>query len=107
MEEYAENECQSDQLYSFDFEIFGKVQKVYFRKHTQEAATKLNLHGWVKNTKRGTVIGTAQGTQESVDELKKWLTTVGSPHSRIDRAEFKNERTIAELDFDGFDIDRK
>ena len=43
----------------------------------QEKAEALNLCGWVKNTKKGTVIGTAQGELENLEELKQWLTTTG------------------------------
>ncbi|MGH0172128.1 UNVERIFIED_CONTAM: hypothetical protein FKN15_000245 [Acipenser sinensis] len=35
-------------------------------------------------------------------EQKKWLSTVGSPSSRIDRADFSNEKKISKLDFKGF-----
>ncbi|CAM4858358.1 unnamed protein product [Rotaria socialis] len=31
---------------SCDFEVFGTVQHVYFRKYTQQEAIKLNLVGW-------------------------------------------------------------
>ncbi|MBN3275118.1 ACYP2 protein, partial [Polyodon spathula] len=34
--------------------------------------------------------------------MKKWLSTVGSPSSRIDRADFSNEKKISKLDFKGF-----
>ena len=37
-------------LSAVDFEIFGKVQGVYFRKHTKSKAVKLGIKGWVKNT---------------------------------------------------------
>jgi len=32
------------------FEIFGKVQGVFFRKHTQQTASALGLRGHVQNT---------------------------------------------------------
>ena len=35
------------------FEVFGKVQGVYFRKHTQAKARELGLTGWVQNTRTG------------------------------------------------------
>ena len=38
------------------FEVFGKVQGVFFRKHTQAEAQKLHLVGWVKNTTHKTGI---------------------------------------------------
>ncbi len=62
---------------SFEFEIFGKVQKVFFRKYTQQKAQELGLVGWVKNTKAGTVVGSAQGAKEQMDKFKTWLMTKG------------------------------
>lgn len=69
------------------YEIFGKVQRVFFRKHTKEIADSLELKGWVENTVQKTVIGEALGTPENIKKLEKWLREVGSPKSRIDKAE--------------------
>ncbi|XP_041106932.1 acylphosphatase-2-like isoform X1 [Polyodon spathula] len=89
-------------LLSLDFEIFGRVQGVCFRMYTEEAGRKLGLSGWVKNTRQGTVVGQVQGAADKVNTMKKWLSTVGSPSSRIDRADFSNEKKISKLDFKGF-----
>ncbi|XP_072345668.1 acylphosphatase-2-like [Scyliorhinus torazame] len=89
-------------LKSVDYEIFGEVQGVFFRKYTGEQARKLGLVGWVKNTSQGTVIGQVQGAVEKVNLMMNWLKSVGSPMSRIDRANFSNEREISKLDFDTF-----
>jgi acylphosphatase len=93
-------------LRSCDFEIFGTVQRVYFRQHTQEQASKLKLTGWVKNTPRNTVQGHMEGRQSDVDQMKVWLQTTGSPKSRIMKAEFTNEKAITELNGKTFDIQR-
>lgn len=37
---------------------------------------------------------------------KNWLTTKGSPHSRIDKCEFNNERVIEKAEFTSFTITR-
>ncbi|XP_072164574.1 acylphosphatase-1-like isoform X2 [Diadema setosum] len=93
-------------LKSIDFEIFGKVQGVFFRKHTRLKAKEYNLTGWVQNTSRGTVIGQAQGPIDKISQMKKWLRTKGSPKSRIDKAVFSNEQEIETLTFQTFDIIR-
>lgn len=36
--------------------------------------------------------------------MKEWLQMTGSPKSRIDRCEFKEEKDIAKLDYDDFTI---
>ncbi|CAK72270.1 unnamed protein product (macronuclear) [Paramecium tetraurelia] len=82
--------------------LFGKVQGVYFRKYTQLKAQELDLVGWVQNTKKGTVIGVAQGRR--TNELKEWLKNTGSPNSIIKKTEFKNDKVIDELEYDQFDI---
>ncbi|XP_062892192.1 acylphosphatase-2-like [Mobula hypostoma] len=89
-------------LKSVDYEIFGDVQGVFFRKYTEEQARRLGLVGWVKNTAGGTVTGQVQGAAEKVNFMMNWLKSVGSPMSRIDRAHFSNERAISKLDFNNF-----
>ena len=67
-------------LYSFAIytvEVFGKVQKVYFRAHTQEKAVELGITGTVENTKRGTVVGTAYGPADKMRIFKHWLQHEG------------------------------
>ncbi|XP_006268421.1 acylphosphatase-1 isoform X1 [Alligator mississippiensis] len=98
--------CQAgaamDSLVSVDYEIFGKVQGVFFRKHTQAEGRQLGLVGWVRNTERGTVQGQVQGPAAAVRQLQQWLRDTGSPKSRIDRAEFRNEKKVATLQYEDF-----
>lgn len=93
-------------LRSCDFEVWGTVQGVYFRKHTQEQATKLNLVGWVQNTKRKTVEGYMAGEKTNIDQMKTWLEKTGSPKSKITKVQFTNEKSIKELTDKTFDIRR-
>lgn len=94
-------------LKTVDFEVFGQVQRVFFRKCTQEQGKLLGLRGWCKNTPEGTVVGTIQGPPEKIAKMKTWLQNTGSPSSRIDKAEFKNESDINEFTFTDFEIIRK
>lgn len=93
-------------LVTTDFEVFGKVQGVYFRKHTQKKASDLGLKGWVMNTAQGTVIGQLQGPQTAIDDMKTWLQKVGSPKSKIEKANFRNESPINNCAFRTFEIRR-
>lgn len=88
------------------FEVFGRVQGVYFRKHTQEEAERLGLVGWVMNKPQGTVQGEMQGPKEAVDKMKKWLSSTGSPMSVIEKAEFGSECEVDHLSFTAFEIKR-
>lgn len=94
----------SGSFVSCDFEIFGKVQGVFFRKYTQQQATKLHLVGWVKNTPSGSVQGHMEGRKDEIDKMKTWLRTTGSPKSRITKAEFANEKTVTKLDGTSFTV---
>ncbi|NXR21732.1 ACYP2 protein, partial [Cinclus mexicanus] len=112
----------SGALRSVDYEVFGRVQgngglsvlsvvsvlaliilSHYFsNQYTEQEAKKLGVVGWVKNTSQGTVTGQVQGPEEKVNEMKSWLSKVGSPSSRIDKTNFSNEKEISKLDFSDF-----
>lgn len=74
---------------SFEFEVFGKVQGVFFRKYTQAKARELGLRGWCDNMKSGTVKGEAAGDAAALEKFKQWLQHEGSPKSQIEKAEFR------------------
>ena len=76
-----------EEVVSIDFTIHGKVQGVFFRKHTQQQAVQLGLRGWVMNTAEGTVVGEAQGAPAAVQRMATWLAEVGSPKSKIKKAD--------------------
>ncbi|XP_032657824.1 acylphosphatase-1 isoform X1 [Chelonoidis abingdonii] len=95
---------EGDSLISVDYEVFGKVQGVFFRKYTQAEGKKLGLVGWVQNTEDGTVQGQIQGPSVKVRELQEWLRKIGSPKSHISRAEFRNEKKIVALEYRNFSI---
>jgi acylphosphatase len=71
------------------YEVFGKVQGVFFRKHTKTTADSLGLVGWVMNTDSATVVGQAAGPPEKIQKFSNWLCKVGSPKSRIDKCDTK------------------
>ncbi|KAM6130908.1 acylphosphatase-1 [Pterocles gutturalis] len=96
--------AEAEDLVSVDYEVFGRVQGVFFRKYTQAEAKRLGLVGWVQNTSHGTVQGQIQGPAARVRELQEWLRKTGSPQSRISRAEFCNEKKITALEHKDFQI---
>ncbi|XP_054469873.1 acylphosphatase-1 [Anoplopoma fimbria] len=94
----------TEDLLSVDYEVFGRVQGVFFRKYTQAQGRKLGLVGWVQNTDAGSVQGQLQGPRSQVKEMQEWLKSTGSPKSRITKAEFKNEKKIDGLEHSSFNI---
>mmetsp|Transcript_8123 Transcript_8123/g.18287 ORF Transcript_8123/g.18287 Transcript_8123/m.18287 type:complete len:119 (-) Transcript_8123:191-547(-) len=92
---------------STKFEVSGRVQGVFFRKHTKAKAEELGLTGWCRNTPHGTVEGEYEYVSEEqpssssssnerreekrhwgAEAFRHWLCNVGSPRSQIDRCSF-------------------
>lgn len=90
----SEINTSEERLLQVDFEVFGKVQKVYMRKYTKQKADELGVGGTIENTASKSVKGTIRGPESSVRMMQDWLMTTGSPKSQIDRAIFSNEREI-------------
>lgn len=95
------------QRFICDFEVFGRVQGVFFRKFTQEKAQSLNLTGWCMNTSDGTVKGQLEGAEDKIGSMKTWLQNTGSPQSSITKAVFSELKPITESQFSVFEIIRK
>ncbi|XP_018401447.1 PREDICTED: acylphosphatase-1-like [Cyphomyrmex costatus] len=100
----AGKETEMSRMLAVDFEVFGIVQGVFFRKYTQKRGKELGLKGWCMNTPNGTVVGHMEGTKTQINEMKEWLRHTGSPQSRIDKAEFRNEKEISQPSFSNFEI---
>ncbi len=49
--------------------IEGRVQGVWFRGWTADEAHRLNIRGWVRNRRDGTVEAVFAGTAADVDEM--------------------------------------
>jgi len=81
--------------------IEGRVQGVFFRHHTQEIAYKLNVKGWVKNRRDGSVEALFEGDKESVEQIIQWC------HRGPSEARVMNVRTSRENytgEFEDFSI---
>jgi acylphosphatase len=49
--------------------IEGRVQGVYYRAWTEQSARHLNLDGWVRNRRDGSVEAVFAGPEAQVDEM--------------------------------------
>jgi acylphosphatase len=83
--------------------IHGRVQGVFFRYSTRDAADPLNVTGWVRNRREGTVEVVAEGERSKVEELVSWCRH-GPPHARVTEVEVTWEEPTGE--FDGFQMAR-
>jgi acylphosphatase len=73
--------------------ISGKVQGVYFRKHTCDVSIQNHVSGWVKNLPNGSVECILEGSKSNVDKVIRWCHQ-GPPNSRVDKVEIKYETFI-------------
>ena len=64
-------------MLSVDYEVFGKVQRVFFRKNTKQKAEELGLKGWVKNTRSRSVAGQLEGEMTQVNIEKDKMSFLG------------------------------
>lgn len=62
--------------------IRGKVQGVFFRKHTLEAAQYYGVKGFVMNNSDGSVYCEAEGNELELEAFADWCGE-GSPMSRV------------------------
>ena len=53
-------------------QITGRVQGVGFRYSMQREAELLDVHGWVRNRRDGSVEALVQGSEEAVAAITNW-----------------------------------
>ena len=82
--------------------VKGRVQGVWFRKYTREAAISRNLSGLVRNERNGTVYIESEGNEKDLESFIQWLHK-GSPMSKVEEV-FWEEGGCK--DFSGFEIIR-
>jgi acylphosphatase len=63
--------------------IRGRVQGIGFRAFIQREARRLNLEGWVRNRRTGTLEAMFAGTPEAVDAIVE-LCRKGPPGAQIE-----------------------
>jgi acylphosphatase len=55
------------------YQVFGKVQGVFFRRSAQLEAKRLRLRGFARNLPDGSVEVIAQGAEPELDAMRQWL----------------------------------
>ena len=80
--------------------IEGRVQGVGYRAFVEMNAAQLDLEGWVRNRRDGSVEAVFRGGEAAVEEMLR-LCAAGPPASHVDRVD-----QIGEVDgsFSGFDV---
>lgn len=91
----------SSQYITVHLIISGKVQGVYFRKHTQDISRENHVYGWVKNLLNGDVECVLEGLKSNVDKVMMWCHQ-GPPGSHVDNVKIQYEAFIG--NFNDFEI---
>ena len=81
--------------------ISGRVQGVFFRMETKQAAERCGVFGWVRNLPDGTVEAVFEGERQNVEAVLRWCQA-GPPHARVNRVDVRWQAYSGE--FENFDI---
>ncbi|HTL81775.1 MAG TPA: acylphosphatase [Bacteroidia bacterium] len=82
--------------------VKGKVQGVYFRATTETVATTLELTGFVRNERDGSVYIEAQGNEEPLARFVEWCKR-GPERAKVEELLIEE---IIEMEEDGFTMRR-
>ncbi|MFC3476640.1 acylphosphatase [Halobacterium litoreum] len=63
--------------------VSGKVQGVYYRANTRDAAEEHGVEGWVRNLRDGRVEAVFEGAEDAVESMVEWCHE-GSPAARVE-----------------------
>ena len=74
----------------------GKVQGVFFRANTRDAAERFGVFGWVKNMRDGSVTAVFEGKKEDIEKVIRWCKT-GQPYAYVESADAKWEEYKGEF----------
>jgi len=77
--------------------ISGRVQGVFFRAYTREAAELIGVTGWVRNLPDRRVEAVFEGEAVKVEKMIQWCKE-GSPMSRVDKVEVLEEIYTGDFD---------
>ena len=76
----------SDDTVTRQLRIHGRVQGVYYRASMVAEATRLGLHGWVRNRADGSVEALVHGGAPAVQALVDWARR-GPPQALVERVD--------------------
>ena len=79
--------------------ISGRVQEVWFRQSTAEAARAAGVSGWVRNLPDGRVEAVFEGEAAAVDQLVAWSGR-GPRGAHVEAVEAADEEPCGEAGFE-------
>lgn len=76
--------------------VRGRVQGVGFRAFAQREAVRLGLAGWVANRADGSVEVVAEGPEDALDRLVRWLHR-GPPAAHVNTVDVRRGEATGEF----------
>ena len=70
--------------------VRGRVQGVWYRASTRDAARAAGVAGWVRNRPDGSVEALLEGEPDAVERVVAFLRE-GPPHARVDAVDVESE----------------
>lgn len=70
--------------------IEGRVQGVFYRAWTEQTARRLNLDGWVRNRRDGSVEAVFSGPDAQVDDMLRRCAD-GPPDAKVSKVVITDE----------------
>ncbi|MFB6122359.1 MAG: acylphosphatase [Haloferacaceae archaeon] len=78
--------------------VSGRVQGVYYRANTRDAARERGVDGWVRNLDDGRVEAVFEGDADAVEGMVEWCHD-GSPAARVEDVTVDYEEPAGESGF--------
>ncbi|SFL13334.1 acylphosphatase [Halogranum rubrum] len=78
--------------------VSGRVQGVFYRASTRDAAEEHGVDGWVRNLDDGRVEAVFEGSESSVESMVEWCHT-GSTAADVDSVDAEYEEPQGENGF--------
>jgi len=76
--------------------VEGRVQGVFFRAETNQAAHQYHLTGWVRNLPDGRVEAVFEGESDDVEKMIAWCRQ-GPPHAVVKKTDIHREEYRGEF----------
>lgn len=78
--------------------VSGEVQGVSFRGYAAKEAVRLELVGWVRNERDGSVRAHFEGPPDDVEKMLEWCRE-GSPAAEVRTVDVRDVQPIGAADF--------
>ena len=79
--------------------VSGEVQGVSFRAYAAQEAVRLELAGWVRNERDGSVRAHYEGEDDAVEEMLAWCRE-GSPSADVHDVEVREVEPTGDESFE-------